>query len=178
MRNVEYITNGFGAPMHGLGGWADGVAQTMRLLSTAQSTAQVTTFRPEDAIRQNLYGQPPVFADAAIATYRKFGSSGFKRTLEFVDAVEQAEGALKRFYPNIHSQLSGPNAGAVYKRGIKSMLNTAASRIGLTPLSSAILNGVNQWLNSIPDSSTDPRMLTMPLWLQSMRTWVGYLVAI
>ena len=171
MRNVEYITNGFGAPMHGLGGWADGLAQTMRLLPAAQ----VTTFRPEDAIRQNLYGQPPVFADAAIATYRKFGSSGFKRTLEFVDAVEQAEGALGRFYPNIKSQLSGPNAGAVYKRGIKSILNTAASRIGLTPLSSAILNGVNQWLNSIPDSSTDPRMFPMPPWLSNLRSWVNNL---
>ena len=156
MRNVEYITNGFGAPI----------------------AAQVATFRPEDAIRQNLYGQPPVFVDAAIATYRKFGSFGFRRTLEFVDAINQAEEAFVRFYPNVKSQLSGPNAGAVYKRGIKSMLNTAASRIGLTPLSSAILNGVNQWLDSIPNSSTDPRTFPMPLWIQSMRTWVGYLVAI
>ena len=163
MRNVEYITNGFGG------------------LPIPQPTIGLAGANyPEDAIRQNLISSnvPDSFVNAAIATYRKFGSSGFRRTFAFVEAVEQAEGALGRFYPNIKSQLSGPNAGAVYKRGIKSMLNTAASRIGLTPLSSAILNGTNLWLNSIPDSSTDPRSFPMPLWLQSMRTWVGSLVAI
>lgn len=162
MRNVEYITNGFGE------------------LPIPQPTIGLPGANyPEDAIRQNLISSnvPVSFVNPAIATYRKFGPSGFRRTLNFVDAVDQAEHAFVRIYPNMKSQLSGPNAGVVYKRGIKSILNTAASRIGLTPLSSAILNGVNQWLDSIPNSSTDPRRFPMPLWLQSMRTWVGYLVS-
>jgi hypothetical protein len=35
MRNVEYITNGFGAPMQGMGGFADGLAQTLQQLRPA-----------------------------------------------------------------------------------------------------------------------------------------------
>ena len=35
MRNVEYITNGFGAPTQGMGGWADGLAQTLQQMRPA-----------------------------------------------------------------------------------------------------------------------------------------------
>ena len=157
MRAVDYVTNGFGGSLPILN-------------STQQESIQPYV---ESAVAG--YGVPLSVIKAAVRTYYQFGLSGFRRTLAFVDAINQAEEAFVRIYPNVKSQLSGPNAGAVYKRGIKSMLNTAASRIGLTPLSSAILDGVNQWLDSIPNSSTDPRTFPMRLWIQSMRTWVGRL---
>ena len=163
MRNVEYITNGFGAPVY----LEKPGAFQYAPVSLEQRLADIAASIPFDA--------PTSFKNAAIATYRQYGVQGWNKTRQFVDATEDAEQSLIRMFPNIKSQLSGPNAGAVYKRGIKSILNTAASRIGLTPLSSAILNGVNQWLNSIPDSSTDPRMFPMPLWLSNLRSWVNNL---
>jgi hypothetical protein len=160
MRNVQYITNGFGSPVY----------------LEKPGTFQYAPVSLEQTIAASIpFDAPDSFKNAAIATYRQYGLQGWNKTLQFVDAVENAEQSLIRMFPNLKTSLSGPGAGAVYKRSIKSMLNTAASRIGLTPLSSAILNGVNQWLNSIPDSSTDPRMFPMPRWLSNLRSWVNNL---
>jgi len=159
MRNVEYITNGFGAPVY----------------LEKPGTFQYTPTTPEQIVDRIPFDAPTSFKNAATATYRQYGYAGWSKTLQFVEAFENAEQSLIRMFPNLKTSLSGPGAGAVYKRSIKSMLNTAASRIGLTPLSSAILNGVNQWLNSIPDSSTDPRSFPMPWWLANLRSWVNNL---
>lgn len=169
MRAVDYVTNGFGGPFDDA-------------ISMMQSSGFITPLSGEAAIRQNLTlsGVPDSIINAAILTYRQFGSSGFRKTLAFVDAMDQAENALKNINPNIKLQLSGPMAGVAFKRALNSMLNTAASRIGLNPLSSAILQSVRQRLSSIPDSSSNPKdqfWNTAPMWIATMRSWVGRLVS-
>ena len=162
MRNVEYITNGFGASLP-------------MLNSTQQQSIQPYV---ESAVAG--YGVPLSVIKAAVRTYYQFGPSGFRRTLAFVDAIEDAEGALVRMFPNLPNQLRGPMAGRAYKQAFNGLLNTAASRSGLTPLSSELVQTIRERLNRIPDSSTDPKSQLnqmIPSYIQSMRIWVGYLVS-
>lgn len=162
MRNVEYITNGFGASLSILN-------------PTQQQSIQPYV---ESAVAG--YGVPLSVIKAAVRTYYQFGPSGFRRTLAFVDAIEDADGALERMFPNIRNQLRGPMAGLAYKRAFNGLLNTAASRSGLTPLSSELVQTIRERLNRIPDSSTDPKSQfnqLIPSYIQSMRIWVGYLAS-
>jgi hypothetical protein len=160
MRAVDYVTNGFGAPLPILN-------------PTQQESIQPYV---ESAVAG--YGVPLSVIKAAVRTYYQFGPSGFRRTLSFVDAIEDAEGALVRMFPNLPNQLLGPMAGLAYKRAFNALLNTAASRFGLTPLSSEIIGTIRDRLNRIPDSSTNPKSQfnqMIPSYIQSVRTWVGRL---
>ena len=157
VRSIGYITNGFGGPLD--------------------------SFKP-DPIQAYVeravagYDVPVSIVKAAIITYTTLGPSGFTKTLAFVDAIEDAEHAIVRMFPNLRNQLRGSMAGAAYKRAFNSVLNTAASRIGLTPLSSAIVAVIRERLSRIPDSSTDPKSqfnAIAPSYIRSMRLWVGHL---
>ena len=71
MRNVEYITNGFGAPTQGMGGWADGLAQAMQELRPGIVRTLLPAAIPQSMIRvpqyaptTNIPNQPiPLFSD-------------------------------------------------------------------------------------------------------------------
>jgi hypothetical protein len=134
MRNVEYITNGFGAPPQR--------AYVPEVLSS---------------IRQALPGAPDIVIKAALATFDKFGPAGFQRTANFLEALQNSDEVLLRLFPNLLSQ---PISGAKFKSLINSLLNTAASRAGLTPLSSVIIQGYREILQEI--DNRDPNAL---------RTW-------
>ena len=147
MRNVEYITNGFGA-------------------------APQRAYAPDvlSSIRYALPGAPDIVIKAALATFDKFGPAGFQRTANFMEALQNTDDALLRLFPNILSQ---PISGAKFKSLFNGMLNTAASRTGLTPLSSIIIQGYREILQDIND--TDPNGLsawqrlrgTVPRWMNS-----------
>ena len=185
MRNVEYITNGFGGPIP--------IPPAPSIPSylpsypsdsyAGPSGRQWFNYAPiETKIRAYLESVPVPqnIVEAAIRTYNKFGPSGLQKTVQFVDAIEDAEGALERMFPNIRNQLRGPMAGLAYKRAFNGILNTAASRIGLTPLSSELRQTIRERLNRIPDSSIDPKSQfnqLIPSYIQSMRIWVGYLTS-
>jgi len=166
MRAIDYVTQGFGAPIP--------------TLNRADIIRQQPSIQPYVERAVAGYEVPLAVIKAAVVTYNLIGPSGFNRTLAFVDAIGDAEGALERMFPNIRNQLRGPMAGLAYKRAFNGILNTAASRIGLTPLSSELVNTIRDRLNRIPDSSTDPKsqmQQMIPSYLRSMRTWVGYLVS-
>ena len=147
MRNVEYITNGFGAPSQ-------------------------RAYAPDvlSSIRQALPGAPDIVIKAALATFDKFGPAGFQRTANFLEALQNSDEVLLRLFPNLLSQ---PISGAKFKSLINSLLNTAASRAGLTPLSSAIIQGYREILQEI--DNRDPNALrtwqrvkeTIPSWMNS-----------
>jgi hypothetical protein len=147
MRNVEYITNGFGA--------------------TPQRA-----YVPEvlSSIRQALPGAPDIVIKAALATFDKFGPAGFQRTANFLEALPYTDNALLRLFPNIFSQ---PISGAKFKRLFNSLLNTAASRAGLTPLSSIIIQGYREILQEIDDRNPNALSTwqglkgTIPSWMNS-----------
>lgn len=162
MRAVDYVTNGFGGPIPTL------------------NPAQQQSIQPYVESAVSGYGVPLAVVKAAVRTYYQFGPSGFRRTLAFVDAIEDADGALERMFPNLRNQLRGPMAGLAYKRAFNGLLNTAASRSGLTPLSSELVQTIRERLNRIPDSSTSPESQfnqMIPSYILSMRTWVGHLAS-
>ena len=151
MRAVDYVTNGFGAAV------------------------QYAPLNPESAIRLNLQGLPSAVVDAAIASYRQFGPSGLKRSADFEVAFENAEGAFIRMFPNAVDRLSKPNAGAFYKSALNSLINTAASRVGLTPLSSLMVRTYRNALSKVPDSSMNPKeqfQAAIPEWLFKSGPWL------
>jgi hypothetical protein len=147
MRNVEYITNGFGAPPQ-------------------------RAYAPDvlSSIRQALPGAPDSVINAALATFDKFGPAGFQRTASFLEALPNTGNALLRLFPNLLSQ---PILGAKFKSLFNGLLNTAASRAGLTPLSSIIIQAYREILQEIDDR--DPNALrtwqskkeTIPSWMNS-----------
>ena len=198
MRNVEYITNGFG-------GFNEDLARLMQSpeFQAAARQSALRTFDPgyfsspsgpqgasvrptgptprnpaeaaEFAIRQNLQGLPSAVVDAAIATYRQFGPSGLKRSADFEVAINRAEGSFIRMFPNAVDRLSKPNAGAFYKSALNSLINTAASRVGLTPLSSLMLRTYRNLLSKVPDSSMNPKNQfqdSIPEWLVTTNQWL------
>ena len=150
MRNVQYITNGFGAPPQ-------------------------RVYAPDvlSSIRQALPGAPDSVINAALATFDKFGPAGFQRTANFMQALYKAEDSLKRLYPNIKYQSI---SGARFKGLFNGLLNTAASRAGLTPLSSIFIQAYKEILQEIPDNSPDAVMNwrkaseTIPLWLEDLES--------
>ena len=167
MRAVDYVTHGFGGPTLPIAG----------VLPPGVSLNAPIQVRVENAVAG--YQVPLSAIKAAVITYNQLGPAGFKKTLAYVDAIEDAGGALIRMFPNMLAQLNGPMAGLIYKRGVNGILNAAASRIGLTPLSSEIAGTIRERLNRIPDSSTDPKSQferMVPFYISSMRTWVGHLV--
>lgn len=156
MRNVQYITNGFGAPPQ-------------------------RAYQPDvlSSIRQALPGAPDSVIKAALATFDKFGPAGFQRTADFIVAVQRSDDSLLSLYPNLLSQ---PISGARFKSLFNGMLNTAASRAGLTPLSSIFIQAYREALQEIDDR--DPNALrtwqrvknTIPRWLNdslSMQSLAG-----
>ena len=162
MRHVEYITNGFGAPTQGMGGWGD------ILRGQFGGLFQPTT--PKFTIRQTLLLQaaPETVIDAALATFLKFGSAGFQRTADFMRAVQKSDDSLVMLFPNLFSQ---PISGAKFKSLFNGMLNTAASRTGLTPLSSIFIQAYRDILQEIPDR--EPNALRF--WQQTKRTIPSWL---
>lgn len=185
MRNVEYITNGFGGPIP--------IPPAPSIPSylpsypsdsyAGPSGRQWFNYAPiETKIRAYLesFAVPQNIVEAAISTYNKFGPSGLQKTVQFVDATEDAEGAFVRMFPNAISQIRGPMAGRFFKRALNSLFNTAASRIGLNPLSSALLTNLRNDLNRIPDSSTDPKsqFQSGSFYLSSMKFWASGIVKI
>ena len=147
MRHVEYITNGFGA-------------------------APQRAYAPDvlSSIRQALPGAPDSVIKAALATFDKFGPAGFQRTANFMRALEGTEGSIQRLFPNL---LSKPISGAKFKSLFNSLLNTAASRAGLTPLSAIIIQAYREILEEIPNSAPNALMNwqtkkeTIPRWMDN-----------
>lgn len=145
MRNVEYITNGFGAPPQ-------------------------RAYAPDvlSSIRQALPGAPDSVIKAALATFDKFGPAGFQRTANFIRAFQRSDDSLLSLYPNLLSQ---PISGARLKSLFNGMLNTAASRAGLTPLSSIFIQAYREVLQEIDDK--DPNAVTT--WQRVKRTIPSWL---
>ena len=147
MRHVEYITNGFGAPPQ-------------------------RAYAPDvlSSIRQALPGAPDSVIKAALATFDKFGPAGFQRTANFMRALEGTEGSIQILFPNL---LSKPISGTKFKSLFNSLLNTAASRAGLTPLSSIIIQAYREILEEIPNSAPNALMNwqtkkeTIPRWMDN-----------
>ena len=147
MRNVEYITNGFGAPPQ-------------------------RAYDPDflSSIRQALPGAPDIVINAALETFNKFGPAGFQRTANFIDALQNTDDALLQLFPSIFSQ---PISGAKFKSLFNGLLNTAASRAGLTPLSSIIIQGYREILQEIDDRNPNALSAwqrlrgTIPSWMNS-----------
>lgn len=147
MRNVEFITNGFGAPPQ-------------------------RAYAPDvlSSIRQALPGAPDIVIKAALATFDKFGPAGFQRTANFLEALPRAGNALERIFPNLLSQ---PISGAKFKILFNRLLNTAASKGGLTPLSSIIIQGYREILQEIDDRNPNALSAwqglkeTIPSWMNS-----------
>lgn len=145
MRAVDYVTHGFGAPI-----------QRAYLPSTLS------------AIRQALPGAPDIAIKAALATFDKFGPAGFQRTANFMKALGGSDETLLRLFPNILSQ---PISGVRFKSLFNGLLNTAASRAGLTPLSSLVIQAYGEILQEI--DNRDPNALrtwqrvkqTIPRWM-------------
>ena len=127
MRAVDYVTQGFGAPL----------------------PVPQLNIPPEVMIVNVLRDQPESVVNAAIQTYRRFGASGFVRTANFVNALKRADDAFLRMFPGA---LSGQVSGARFKQIFNGLLNTAASRTGLTPFSSLIIQGYREHLDEIPDN--------------------------
>ena len=178
MRNVEYITNGFGGPGPIGQIYFPGNIENAGPSYAGPSGSRGIQYAPiETKIRSYLASVPVPqnIVEAAISTYNKFGPSGLQKTVQFVDAIEDAEGAFVRMFPNAISQIRGPMAGRFFKRALNSLLNTAASRIGLNPLSSALLTNLRNDLNRIPDSSTDPKsqLESGPFYFSSMKLWAS-----
>lgn len=155
MRNVNFITNGFGAPLQ-------------------------RAYHPDvlSSIRQALPGAPDSVIKAALATFDKFGPAGFQRTANFILAFRRAGNSLLSLYPNLLSQ---PISGAKLKSLFNAMLNTAAT-VGLTPLSSIFIQAYREVLQEIDDRNPDALRTwqkvkeTLPRWLNdypSMQSLAG-----
>ena len=65
-----------------------------------------------------------------------------------MSALQNTDDALLRLFPNIFSQ---PISGAKFKSLLNGFLNTSASRAGLTPLSSLIIQMYREILQEIDD---------------------------
>jgi hypothetical protein len=85
MRNIEYITNGFGAPTQGMGGWADGLAQTLQQLRPAVAQTLLPAAIPQGYIKVPQYAPPgsipnqpakPMFTDLGYLTSPSGGGFG------------------------------------------------------------------------------------------------------
>ena len=153
MRAVDYVTNGFGGPMGDLAR----LAQTPEFQAAAAAANRQSaslpvpqlSIPPDVMIRNVLRDEPESVVNAAIQTYRRFGASGFVRTANFVNALQRTDDAFLSIFPGA---LSGQVSGARFKQIFNGLLNTAASRTGLTPFSSLIIQGYREVLAEIPDN--------------------------
>ena len=140
MRNVEYITNGFG----------------LTLDMSQYPTGDALQRARQEAEKERLIGfalkDTPSVISSAILTYRTFGPAGFQRTMNFIKALQRS--------PQIPST---PVSGVRFKQMMNGAINTASSIAGLTPLSSQIVRFYRYFLQQVPDNAPDGLAAFSPL---------------
>ena len=164
MRNVEYITNGFGAAPQGLGGWTDILEQfrpsvvapkppipqsiyTKEQLRLRGGTDFPRAFPPappsDYAVLQAFNDQQLVdpIASAGLQTYKSRGIAGIDQSINFFQALLEGFQAYGKSSAWTASLNRMGLQNAVLDAFIK-VFNTAASRFGANPLTNSIRDAI------------------------------------
>ena len=149
MRNVEYITNGFGTAPQGLGGWTD-------LIAALRPTGSLGQFLDSPAAKVSAFmistNADPTLRMVAVKTAEQRGLPGIEQTVNFFAAANDAYNAAGERFPNpippANTFSLTPRWMEWYKTSgerlytdrlikiMNSMINTASSRVGTNPLTS------------------------------------------
>ena len=179
MRNVEFITNGFAAPMQGFGGWADFLAElrstgklgwslnTPAASTPAASTPAAST--PASKVSKFMVSTnaDPALRMASVKTAEQRGLPGIEQTVNFFAAVQEAFDPASRIVPevfppaNIRRVPPFNEYFAWYKTSgnalnaqrllkiINIMINTASSRVGTNMLTSYFIGILRSMMSSV-----------------------------
>ena len=177
MRNVEYITNGFGGPgpMPSTPNYGIQIATPdPRFINDGPSGSNAFQYAPpETKIRLYLEAAqfPQHAIEAAVRTFKSSGVAGFQKLQIWMEAVGQAFDALENSYRSGFYRTSGKTPTQTYRKMVDAALNTATSRVGLNPLISSIRSGYTNIINAIPNSSVNP---DQDLGRLMDSTWLNY----
>lgn len=175
MRNVEYITNGFGAPMQSLGGWTDileqfrpsVVAPKIPVPQSIYTTEQLrlrgrTDFPrafppapPSDyAVLQAFNDQQLVgpIASAGLQTYKSRGIAGIDQSINFFQALLEGFEAYGKTI-NFAASLNRMGLQNAVLDAFKRVFNTAASRFGANPLTNSIRDAILKQIQQDVDNA-------------------------
>ena len=164
MRNIEYITNGFGAPMQSLGGWTDILEQfrpsvvapkipvpqsiytneQLRLRGGTDFPRAFPPAPPSDyAVLQAFNDQNLIdpIASAGLQTYKSRGIAGIDQSINFFQALLEGFQAYGKSSAWTASLNRMGLQNAVLDAFIK-VFNTAASRFGANPLTNSIRDAI------------------------------------
>ena len=149
MRNVEYITNGFGAPTQGMGGWTDFIAE---LRPTGSLGGALNTPAAKVSAFMVSTDADPTLRMVSVKTAEQRGLAGIEQTVNFFAAANDAYNAAIERFPNpmppANTFSLTPRWMEWYKTSgerlytdrlikiMNSIINTASSRVGTNPLTS------------------------------------------
>ena len=159
MRNIEYITNGFGGPIPvpPAPSVPSYLPSHVSNSYAGPSSAQWFNYAPiETKIRAYLESVPvpQYMIEAAVQTYRTSGYSGFKKTVDFINYFYDSLNAEHNAY--LSRPYKGSKPGLEFKNIINRSLNTAFSRIGSNSFINAISTFYKSIFAQIPDSEPYP----------------------
>lgn len=165
MRNVEYITNGFGGPTQSLEGWTDFIAELRPTGSLGQfldsPAAKVSAFM----ISTNA---DPTLRMVAVKTAEQRGLPGIEQTVNFFAAAQQSLNVARGMVPDVVPPANIPrfppfndqymawyrtsgNAlnGQRLLKIMNIMINTASSRVGTNMLTSYLIQILRGMMSNV-----------------------------
>lgn len=165
MRNVEYITNGFGAPMQSLEGWTDFIAE---LRPTGSLGGALNTPAAKVSAFMVSTNADPTLRMVAVKTAEQRGLPGIEQTVNFFAAAQDALTAARGAFPDPVAPANIPkfppfndqwiqwyrtSGDRLYaKRAVNilnSVINTAASRVGTNQLTSYFIQTLRSQISNI-----------------------------
>ena len=165
MRNVEYITNGFGAAPQGLGGWTD-------LIAALRPTGSLGQFLDSPAAKVSAFmistNADPTLRMVAVKTAEQRGLPGIEQTVNFFAAAQQALNVARGMVPDVVPPANIPrfppfndqymawyrtsgNAlnGQRLLKIMNIMINTASSRVGTNMLTSYLIQILRGMMSNV-----------------------------
>ena len=116
MRNVEYITNGFGAPLS---------VPSPSIIPSAFTRAGIG-----------------MLTDSAIATVRQRGIAGIDQAINFFSRYDQSMQALYTMMETQKSPLGGKRGKDAAYEAVRRVFNAIASQVGTNPLINEITSRI------------------------------------
>ena len=165
MRNVEYITNGFGGPTQGMGGWTDLIAQL-------RPTGSLGQFLDSPAAKVSAFmvstNADPTLRMVSVKTAEQRGLAGIEQTVNFFAAAQEALNVARGMVPDVVPPANIPrfppwndqytawyrtsgNAlnGQRLLKIMNIMINTASSRVGTNMLTSYFIQFLRQLMSKV-----------------------------